>query len=286
MKEPSIRAARQRTAHEEQSRNDRIVFIGGGNMAQALATRLATSATLDIVVAEPVAAQRARFAAPIETTADNLGAAGNATTIVLAVKPQVLEAVTRQIEPVVTDQLVLSIAAGVPLAAIEAWLGGNGAVVRCMPNTPAVVGAGISGLVANAAVSDAQRRAAETILRAVGEVIWFDSDAELDVVTALSGSGPAYFFHVIEVMAAAGAQLGLTPEVAKRLVVATAAGAAAMAAADDPAELRARVTSPGGTTQRALSILAEQRFASILDAAVQGACERSRELAKEFGDHE
>ena len=286
MKEPSVRAARQRTAREEQSRNDRIAFIGGGNMAQALATRLATSATLDIVVAEPVAAQRARFAAPIETTADNLGAAGNATTIVLAVKPQVLEAVTRQIEPVVTDQLVVSIAAGVPLAAIEAWLGGNGAVVRCMPNTPAVVGAGISGLVANAAVSDAQRRAAETILRAVGEVIWFDSDAELDVVTALSGSGPAYFFHVIEVIAAAGAKLGLTPEVAKRLVVATAAGAAAMAAADDPAELRARVTSPGGTTQRALSILAEQRFASILDAAVQGACERSRELAKEFGDHE
>ena len=286
MKEPSVRAARQRTAREEQSRNDRIAFIGGGNMAQALATRLATSATLDIVVAEPVAAQRERFTAPIETTADNLGAAGNATTIVLAVKPQVLEAVTRQIEPVVTDQLVVSIAAGVPLAAIEAWLGGNGAVVRCMPNTPAVVGAGISGLVANAAVSDAQRRAAETILRAVGEVIWFDSDAELDVVTALSGSGPAYFFHVIEVIAAAGAKLGLTPEVAKRLVVATAAGAAAMAAADDPAELRARVTSPGGTTQRALSILAEQRFASILDAAVQGACERSRELAKEFGDHE
>ena len=286
MKEPSVRAARQRTAREEQSRNDRIAFIGGGNMAQALATRLATSATLDIIVAEPVAAQRGRFAAPIETTADNVGAAGNATTIVLAVKPQVLEAVTRQIEPVVTDQLVVSIAAGVPLAAIEAWLGGNGAVVRCMPNTPAVVGAGISGLVANAAVSDAQRRAAETILRAVGEVIWFDSDAELDVVTALSGSGPAYFFHVIEVIAAAGAKLGLTPEVAKRLVVATAAGAAAMAAADDPAELRARVTSPGGTTQRALSILAEQRFASILDAAVQGACERSRELAKEFGDHE
>ena len=264
----------------------RVAFIGGGNMAHALATRLAASDAFDMVVAEPVAAQRARFAAPIETTADNVGAARDAAAVLLAVKPQVLAAVTREIEPVIDEQLVLSIAAGVPLAAIERWLRRKAAIVRVMPNTPALVGAGISGLVANAAVSPAQRQAAEAILGAAGEVIWLDSDAELDIVTALSGSGPAYFFHVIEVLTATGAQLGLAAETAKRLAVATAAGAAAMATVDDAAELRARVTSPGGTTQRALSILAERGFASSLDAAVRGACERSRELAEEFGDHE
>ena len=264
----------------------RIAFIGGGNMAHALATRLAASQAFDIVVAEPVAAQRQRFGASIETTADNLYATKGAAIIVLAVKPQVLRAVTRQLRPAMAGQLVVSVAAGVPLAAIETWLGGNQAVVRCMPNTPALVGAGISGLVANHAVDGQQRDAAEAILGAAGEVIWFDSDAELDVVTALSGSGPAYFFHVIEVLVAAGVKLGLAPESAKRLATATAAGAAAMATDSDPAQLRARVTSPGGTTQRALSILAAQGFAPALDAAVQGACERSRELAKEFGDHE
>ena len=266
--------------------NEKIAFIGGGNMAHALATRLATTQAFDIVVAEPVAAQRARFAAPVETTADNIGAVQDAATVVLAVKPQVLETVTRQIEPVVAGQLVVSIAAGVALSAIDAWLGGGKAIVRCVPNTPALVGAGISGLVANAAVSQTQRQAAETILGAAGEVIWFDSDADMDVVTAVSGSGPAYFFHVIEALTAAGVELGLAPAIAKRLVVATAAGAAAMAATDDPVELRARVTSPGGTTQRALSILAEHGFAATLDAAVQGAHERSREMAKEFGGHE
>ena len=264
----------------------KIAFIGGGNMAHALATRLAANQAFDIVVAEPVAAQRKRFAKPIETTANNLEAAKGAATVVLAVKPQVLEAVTQEIQPVIANQLIVSIAAGVPLSAVERWLGGNPAVVRCMPNTPALVGAGISGLVANQYVSDEQRLAAEATLGAAGEVIWFESDAELDVVTALSGSGPAYFFHVIEVLAEAGVKLGLAPETAKRLATATAAGAAAMTAEDDPAELRARVTSPGGTTQRALSILAAKGFAPALDAAVQGACERSRELAMEFGNHE
>ena len=264
----------------------KIAFIGGGNMAHALATRLAANQAFDIVVAEPVAAQRKRFAKPITTTANNLEAAKGAATVVLAVKPQVLEAVTQEIQSVIANQLIVSIAAGVPLSAIERWLGGNRAVVRCMPNTPALVGAGISGLVANQAVSEEQKRAAEATLGAAGEVIWFESDAELDVVTALSGSGPAYFFHVIEVLAEAGVKLGLAPETAKRLATATAAGAAAMTAEDDPAELRARVTSPGGTTQRALSILDAKGFAPALDAAVQGACERSRELAMEFGNHE
>ena len=264
----------------------KVAFIGGGNMAHALATRLAALRSGTVVVAEPVASQRARFIAPVATTDDNRQAADGAAVVVLAVKPQVVEAVAREIAPVLGDALVVSIAAGVPLAAIESWLGGGRAVVRCMPNTPALVGAGISGLVANAETTDAQRRLAENVLRAAGDVLWFQSDADLDAVTALSGSGPAYFFYMIEALEAAGLKLGLAPEACRRLAAATAAGAAAMVANDDPAALRQRVTSPGGTTQRALSILAAWSFPEALDAAVRGAFERSQELAKEFGEHE
>ena len=263
--------------------NQRIAFVGGGNMAHALATRLADVGAFDLVVSEPLAEQRARFEPPIATTADNVAAVRDADAVVLAVKPQVLETVVREISGVIQEgQLVVSIAAGVPLASIERWLGSGGSVVRCMPNTPALVGAGISGLVANVAVTPKQRRLAQAVLGAGGEVVWFDSDTDLDIVTALSGSGPAYFFAVIEALATAGARLGLAPETARRLVVATAHGAAKMAQDDDPAELRKRVTSPGGTTERALSILAERSLPELLDAAVEGAFQRSRELAREF----
>ena len=260
-----------------------IAFVGGGNMAHALATRLSGSWQGRITVAEPVAAQRARFAAPITTTDDNLAAVADAGIIVLAVKPQILETVARQIAPALEDQLLISIAAGVPSRALETWLGADRAIVRCMPNTPALIGAGITGLVANASVSLSQRASATELLAAAGEIVWFESDAELDAVTALSGSGPAYFFYVIEALAEAGARLGLRPDVAKRLTIATAAGAAAMAIDDDPATLRERVTSPGGTTERALAILAEQSLPATLDAAVRAAFHRSRELAEEFG---
>ena len=260
-----------------------IAFIGGGNMAHALATRLSDSWQGGITVAEPVAAQRARFAAPVTTTDDNLAAVAGAAIIVLAVKPQILETVARQIAPALADQLVISIAAGVPIRALEVWLEPGRPIVRCMPNTPALIGAGITGLVANAAVTASQRASATELLAAAGQVVWFESDAELDAVTALSGSGPAYFFYVIEALAEAGARLGLRPDVAKRLTIATAAGAAAMAVDDDPATLRERVTSPGGTTERALAILAEQSLPATLDAAVRGAFGRSRELAEEFG---
>ena len=261
----------------------RIAFVGGGNMAHALATRLSGSWQGGITVAEPVAAQRARFAAPINTTDDNLAAVADAAIIVLAVKPQILETVARQIAPALAEELVISIAAGVPIRALETWLGPDRAIVRCMPNTPALIGAGITGLVANPSVSASQHESATELLAAAGEVVWFESDAELDAVTALSGSGPAYFFYVIEALAEAGARLGLRPDVAKRLTIATAAGAAAMAVDDDPATLRERVTSPGGTTERALAILAEQSLPATLDAAVRGAFHRSRELAEEFG---
>lgn len=261
-----------------------VAFVGGGNMAHALATRLAASAAYKVTVAEPVAGQRARFAPPVATTPDNVAAARNAAAVVLAVKPQVVRAVAEELAGVLRpDALVVSIAAGVPLAAVERWLGGERSVVRCMPNTPALVGRGIAGLVANAATSAAQRTLAEYLLAAVGEIVWFGSDRELDAVTAVSGSGPAYFFYLIEALAAAGRELGLADAVAARLAAATAGGAAAMAAGDDATALRERVTSPGGTTARALSILAERSFPESVLAAVRGAYDRSRELAEEFG---
>ncbi len=264
---------------------ERIAFVGGGNMALALATRLADAGASAIVVADPVAAQRARFAAPIATTASNQDAASGADVVVLAVKPQALEAATRDIATVLGENtLVLSIAAGVPLAAIERWLGGPHPVVRCMPNTPALIGLGITGMFANEHVNAQQRAAAQTVMAAAGEVIWFEREDQLDAVTALSGSGPAYFFQAIEALIAAGRELGLAPEAAKRLVVATAAGAAALARDEDPSLLRERVTSPGGTTERALFILAEKRFPDALRNAAQGAFTRARELRQEFGE--
>lgn len=263
---------------------ERIAFVGGGNMALALATRLAGTWRGAIVVADPVASQRGRFGPSVVTTASNREAARDADVVVLAVKPQVLEVAAGEIAGVLgADALVLSIAAGVGLAAIERWLGAGRAVVRAMPNTPALVGAGITGLVASARVRPAQRAQAEAVMGAAGEVLWFEQDAQLDAVTALSGSGPAYFFHAIEALIAAGEALGLSRPVAKRLIVATAAGTAAMAADADPAVLRERVTSPGGTTERAMSILAERRFAEALRAAAHGAFARSRELRREFG---
>ena len=264
---------------------ERIAFVGGGNMAFALATRLARAGNAAVVVADPLAAQRARFAPPVVTTPSNRDAARGADVLVLAVKPQVLEVATRDIANVLEEHtLVLSIAAGVAIAAVERWLGAPRAVVRCMPNTPALVGIGITGLVANGRVAAAQREAAQEVMGAAGEVIWFDQEAQLDAVTALSGGGPAYFFQAIEALVAAGRELGLAPEVAKRLVVATAAGAAAMARDEDPALLRERVTSPGGVTERALFILAENRFPQALGAAVHGAFARARELRQEFGE--
>lgn len=264
---------------------ERIAFVGGGNMAFALATRLARAGDAAVVVADPVAAQRARFAAPIATTPSNRDAARGADVLVLAVKPQVLKTATRDIANALEENtLVLSIAAGVAIAAVERWLGGAPAVVRCMPNTPALVGAGITGLVANDHVSIAQRAAAQEVMGAAGEVIWFEREAQLDAVTALSGGGPAYFFQAIDALVAAGRELGLAPEVAKRLVVATAAGAAAMAKDEDPSLLRERVTSPGGVTERALFILAKNRFPEALRLAAHGAFARARELQQEFGE--
>ena len=259
-----------------------IAFIGGGNMAFALATGILRAARdRSVVVSDPLPEQLARFAdTPVRTTPDNTEAVAGASVIVLAVKPQVMEGVARELAGVINPgQLIVSIAAGVTVSALRAWLGSS-AIVRCMPNTPALVGKGVTGLYADAGVSEAQRGEAEELLRAVGDAVWFEQEGELDAVTALSGSGPAYFFAVIEALIEGGVELGLKRDIAHRLVTGTAVGAAAMIGPqDDPGELRVRVTSPGGTTERALSVLASGGVAHTLRQAVHGAWQRSRELS-------
>ena len=271
----------------------RIAFIGGGNMAFALVGGLRAASDpeggmpgtrLEIVVADPIPGQLARFDG-VSTTQANAVAVDSADAVVLAVKPQVMREVVAAL-PLTVRQLVISIAAGVPIEAIARWTSAKQPIVRCMPNTPALLGAGISGLTANRFVDPGMRALAERILSAAGQVVWFDDEDSLHAVTALSGSGPAYAFYLIEGMIEAGVELGIDAAIAERLATATVLGAARMAEADSvgPRVLRDRVTSPGGTTERAISILESARVRAKFKRAIQAACQRSRELAEEFGN--
>lgn len=268
--------------------NDPIIaFIGAGNMARSLISGLLAAGipAARLRASDPDPEQCRQLAdLDVATFADNETATAGADVVVLAVKPQVIGRVIGEL-PVAGSQMLLSIAAGVPLAAMEARTPPGTAIVRCMPNTPALLGAGITGLFANAAVSDAQRQVAQRILEAAGSVVWVDEESRLDAVTAVSGSGPAYFFYLMEALIDAGETLGLDRDTATRLTLETAYGAARMAREGTlaPAQLRANVTSPGGTTERALTILDAHDTRAVLQQAVAGAAERARELAEEFG---
>jgi len=226
---------------------------------------------------------------PIMTTKDNNGAVEGADVVVLAVKPQVMESVAQALASSVSKQqpLVISIAAGIPEPALRHWLGEKIAIVRSMPNTPALVQSAATAMYANPYVSDDQRNIAESILRAVGIVIWVDNETMMDAATALSGSGPAYIFLFIEALQAAGRELGFSKETAYLLALQTAFGAAKMAleSEEDATMLRQRVTSPGGTTERAINSLQEGGFKELVSKALHAAAERSRELAKEYGSN-
>ncbi len=269
-----------------------IAFIGGGNMAASLIGGLVADGWPPerIHVAEPDNARRQALADrwPVNVSGDNAAAASQAQLLVLAVKPQVLRDVAVALTPAVqqTRPLVLSIAAGVREADISRWLGGGMAVVRTMPNTPALVQTGATGMYANTLVTDEQRDLAESVMRAVGLTLWVDDEAMLDAVTAVSGSGPAYFFLVMEALEQAGAELGLSPEQARLLSLQTALGAARMAIESDdgPAELRRRVTSPGGTTERAIAVLEDGKLREMFAAALRAARDRSAELAQALGE--
>lgn len=267
-----------------------ITYIGGGNMASALIGGLAGADDApEIRVVDPSEAVRARLAADFGVaTFDAPGAAvPGADVIVLAVKPQVLPGVLQDLAPhVEPGQCVISVVAGATLATLRGSLGGDRqdlALVRTMPNTPALLGLGITGLHAGADCGPEQRQAAEAIMAAAGETVWVDDEALMDVVTAVSGSGPAYFYLLTEALANAGERLGLARDTAQRLAVHTAHGAGAMLLRDgaDPVTLRRRVTSPGGTTQAAIEALEAGDLRGLVDQAVTAATQRGRELSGE-----
>lgn len=273
----------------------KICFIGGGNMASAMIGGLLLNGTCtpsDICVVEPLDEARDRMATRGVTTFAELtrGAVADADAVVLAVKPQQMKAAATLLGPELSPgQVVLSIAAGIRLDALERWLGGaeTGFVVaRAMPNTPALIGSGMTGLYGPPRLSDAQRVTVEEIVRATGAFVWVGAEHDLDAVTAVSGSGPAYFFYFIEALAQAGQELGLTAETAEYLAVETALGAAKLAhdSPEDPATLRARVTSKNGTTERALLSMEASHVKQHIIEAARAAAARSRELGDELGN--
>ncbi|MGM0535768.1 MAG: pyrroline-5-carboxylate reductase [Pseudomonadota bacterium] len=269
----------------------RVTFIGAGNMAGAIIGGMIESGFSpdDITATSPsddiLAPLRARLG--IQTATDNAAAIAESDVVVLAVKPQIMRDVCEQMRDAVQARrpLIVSVAAGLPAETLEQWLGDDLPLVRCMPNTPALVGAGAAGLYANARVSDDQRRLATELMEAVGLVAWVDDEALLDAVTAVSGSAPAYFFLMFEAMEEAGAALGLPADTARQLAMQTALGASKMALASDksPAELKRNVMSPGGTTERAIEHLEQAGMRRIMAEAMNACADRAREMADELG---
>lgn len=272
----------------------KITFIGGGNMATALIGGLKKQgfSAAGIQVVEPFAEARERLTDSFGVRcAESLDAAAlHCDVLVLAVKPQQMKAavapIVERFAGKLAGQLVISIAAGLRLADIGRWLGGHANLVRAMPNTPALIGAGITGLFADPSVDREGRESAEKILRAVGRTLWVDDEASMDIVTAVSGSGPAYVFYFIEALQNAGASLGLPAETARLLAIETFLGAARLAAASDEtvAELRARVTSKGGTTAAAIEAFNTTGVDAGIARGVEAAARRGRELCDLLGN--
>jgi pyrroline-5-carboxylate reductase len=267
----------------------RIAFIGAGNMAASLIGGLRAKGleAAQIRASDPGEETRTRVSAEhgIETFADNAQAIDGADVVVLAVKPQAMKAVCEALRPSLKpDQLVVSIAAGITCASMNNWLGAQ-PIVRCMPNTPALLRQGVSGLFATAEVTAEQRQQAQELLSAVGIALWLNEEQQLDAVTAVSGSGPAYFFLLIEAMTAAGVKLGLPADIAAQLTLQTALGAAHMAVSSDvdAAELRRRVTSPAGTTEAAIKSFQANGFEALVEKALGAAAHRSAEMAEQLG---
>ena len=266
----------------------KIVFLGGGNMANALIGGMVKQgfAAADIDVIDLGAEARAKLSASYGVTCHADAATPPVPDIlVLAVKPQQMKEAVAPLVGKLGNALVISIAAGLDMAALSRWLGGHRTIVRCMPNTPALIGAGITGLCALPEVSAEQRAAADRVLKAVGTTVWIDDEARIDGVTAISGSGPAYVFLFIEALQQAAAELGFTPEQGRQLAIETVQGAAALAAqSSEPASiLRERVTSKGGTTEAALKVMAERGVKEGIVAGCKAAEARGQELGKLLG---
>lgn len=273
---------------------DTIAVIGSGNMGASLIGGLVANhyPANNIWVSDPhqqkLDALQQQF--HVNITHDNQIACKNADVIILAIKPQLLTQITTKLASQIQQKksLVISVAAGITEQTIQHSLGGKAAIVRCMPNTPALIGCGATALFANTFVTARQRELAESILRAVGLIVWLEDEKQMDVVTALSGSGPAYFFLIMEILQQAAEKHGLPSEVARLLTLQTAVGAARMAleSEETTSELRQRVTSPGGTTEQAMRVLEEKNLRALLSEALLAAKNRSEELAKTFGTTE
>ena len=267
-----------------------IAFIGAGNMAQAiLKGMLAAGYPQDNISASGRTQAKLDVLADqtgIFTSTDNLTLCQQADVIVLGVKPQMMAALVQSLAPAIdpSRQLIVSVAAGILADSIANWLGHKAAIVRCMPNTPSLIGQGAAGLFATQKVSAAQKQTASSIMQSVGLALWVDNEAHIDAVTAVSGSGPAYYFLMMEAMIAGAEKLGLSNEVAQQLVLQTATGAAQMAqqSAQTPGQLRVAVTSPKGTTEQALNHFNNGQFSQLCSEAMAAAHRRSQELAQLF----
>ncbi|TDN53530.1 pyrroline-5-carboxylate reductase [Azoarcus indigens] len=282
-------AARLQASLLTRDKNMKITFLGGGNMAAALIGGLIEKgfSAGELQAVDLSAESRERLAARFGVRAVEAldDAALACDVLVLAVKPQQMKAALAPLAGRLGKQIVISIAAGLRLADIGRWLGGYTQLVRCMPNTPALIGAGVTGLYADPSVDEAGREAAGRVLSAVGSIVWIADEARMDAVTAVSGSGPAYVFHFIESLEAAGRALGFDEQQARRFALDTTLGAARLAVASEesPAVLRERVTSKGGTTQAALESLAASGWHDAMLAAVAAAEARGRELGDQLG---
>lgn len=271
--------------------NAKISFIGAGNMALSLIKGLIASGydKHQLLATDPAADKQRDLSQSlgIECLGDNVEAVNQADVVVIAVKPQVLQNVCEEIAEAVQENapLVISVAAGVRSADINQWLGGGVAIVRTMPNTPALIQSGATGLFANPQVDAEQKEMAEHILRAAGITVWVEQESDLDIVTAVSGSGPAYYFLFMEAMQAAAETMGLPAKTAKLLTIQTAFGAAKMAleSAEECHTLRQRVTSPNGTTEKAIQQFEQAELPKIVAEAMQAAQRRAIELADELG---
>lgn len=266
-----------------------LAFIGAGNMARAIIGGLIENGypATSIWATEPSTDKLNDLKQQgLQTTSDNNEAVAAADVIVLAVKPQILKAVTTEIKGDLRGKLFISVAAGISSESINTWLGQGQAIVRCMPNTPSLVQLGASGLFANNSVTPQQKQIAEQILSAVGIALWVEDEEQLHAITAVSGSGPAYYFLFMEAMIAAGIKQGLSPEVATQMTLQTAKGAAEMAIQSEhaPAELRRRVTSPNGTTEQAILNFQKEQLDGIVERSMEACAKRSVEMAKELGE--
>jgi pyrroline-5-carboxylate reductase len=270
--------------------NSKICFIGAGNMASCIIGGLLKNGfpAQQVIASAPSNEQNLntlKDTLNIEISTNNQHAVSNADIIVLSVKPQILQSVCEEISNSLSHQpLIISIAAGISIDSIQGWLGNQLPIIRCMPNTPAQVLKGASGLIENTQVSDAQKQAATELFAAIGIVEWVEDEHQIHAVTALSGSGPAYIFLVIEAMEAAAIKQGLSPETARTLAAQTVAGAAEMVLSSDiePAQLKRNVMSPGGTTERAIQTFESLGLVSIFESAINAAAERSIEMSAQL----